>query len=223
MNVHMTMHCYKLCLVILLLLLCHFKCIFVNSNRLYIHQFPQESEHLKMPQTVLFSIYMGEIKYPHMPLLLESMRWNPMIHFKVINIIPKDSNLADRMITLQQTMQVKNFEIITVSLEEWSSRVKNSLGIDVAFTMKWYYKMCDYKPIIAYLFPEHTGPEYKYWGFADMDVIWGNFTRFAGWFQGQPFVISGICVFLSLFTLILFYLSCLIFHQILDVNTHHMF
>lgn len=81
---------------------------------------------------------------------------------------------------------------MSVSVEEWRDRVKDRLGIDVPFTMEWYYKMCDYKPMIAHLFPEHSGSEYKYWGFVDMDVVWGNFTKFAGWFQGQPFIISGM-------------------------------
>jgi hypothetical protein len=38
------------------------------------------------------------------------------------------------------------------------------LGINVPFTKKWFYKLCDYKPTLAYLFPEMfeiDGP-YKY-------------------------------------------------------------
>jgi hypothetical protein len=161
------------------------------STRLYEHQFPPGSEYLALPRIALFSVYMGELKYAHMPLLLESMRWNPQVDFKVINIIEKDSGQADRFLHLVKKMSVPNLAAVVLTMEEWSHRVEKRLNISVDFNMKWSYKMCDYKPILAYLFPEHSGSEYIYWGFGDLDVVWGNFTRFAGWFQGQHFVITG--------------------------------
>lgn len=54
--------------------------------------------------------------------------------------------------------------------------------------------------MLGYLFPEYTNKttsaldatlHYQYWGYADLDVIWGSYQRFAHWFQGQfPFVVS---------------------------------
>jgi hypothetical protein len=63
--------------------------------------------------------------------------------------------------------------------------------------------MCDYKPVLPYLFPHLVKPEHKYWGYVDMDVVWGNWTRFAHLFQGQPIVRSGFWHSNGLFTFFL--------------------
>lgn len=165
--------------------------ILSHAKRFYDHQFSPESSHLQMPPTVVFSSFMGKITYPHMPLLLESMRWNSMVHFKIINIIRKGSNDSYDIVKLANEMNISNVQVVVISIDDWIIRVKDRLNIDIPFTMAWSYKMCDFKPVLAHLFPEFTGPEYKYWGFGDMDLVWGNFSRFAGWFQGQAFVISG--------------------------------
>lgn len=39
---------------------------------------------------------------------------------------------------------------------------------------------------MAYLFPELARNDtYKYWGYADLDNIWGNISRFSHWFQPE--------------------------------------
>jgi hypothetical protein len=75
-------------------------------------------------------------------------------------------------------------------MSEFSELVHRRLNISVQLDSSWYYKMCDFKPTLAYLFPELAHKDtYQYWGFGDMDVIWGNISRFSHWFQGQyPFV-----------------------------------
>jgi len=164
-----------------------------SSKRVYVDQFPSGSEHLQFPPTILFHIYMGHMKYPHLPLLLESMRWNPKVQFVLINVIEEGSTDADDIKNLVIKMGVPNFHVEAVTFGGFSARIKDKLGIDVTFTKDWYYKMCDYKPTLAHLFPDIMAKgSYKYWGYGDLDVIWGNFTRFSHWFQGDyPFVISG--------------------------------
>ena len=66
-----------------------------GNQRLYDHQFPAGSENMVLPPTVMFSIYMGKVKYMHLPLLLESMRWNANVQFVLINIIEEGSKDAD--------------------------------------------------------------------------------------------------------------------------------
>ena len=171
----------------------------VRSERVYVDQFPPGSEHLILPKIILFSIYMGKLKYNHLPLLLESMRWNPKVQFTLINLIEDNSPQDVAEITqLKQDMGITNFHVEVVTLSEMRKLVKARLDIDVPFEADWFYKMCDYKPTLAYLFPNllatTDGEAYRYWGYGDLDVIWGNFTRYAGWFQGDPmypFVISG--------------------------------
>ena len=165
-----------------------------DKKRVYVDQFPPGTEHFKMPPTVLFSVYMGKLKYPHLPLLLESMRWNPQVTFQLINIIEDGSNQADDIVALgQKKMAVDNFKVKVVTISELRERVRDRLKIDVPFDKTWYYKMCDYKPTMAHLFPELASNQtYKYWGYGDLDVIWGNFSRFSHWFQGNyHFIISG--------------------------------
>lgn len=192
-------------LLVVSICLLHLRLVSANKNeRFYkVHeQFIEFNGTYILPKIVLFTIYMGKLKYPHVALLLESMRWNPMVDFKLINIIKAGSGDSDSIIELKKRQNVENFYVITVTLEEFRERVKDRLGLDIPYTYEWYYKMCDYKPVIGHLFPEliytqkssnggnDTSP-YKYWGYGDMDLIWGNFSRFAHWFQGQPFVITG--------------------------------
>lgn len=61
-----------------------------------------------MPPTVLFSIFMGKISYPHLPLLFESMKWNgPTVQFRIINIIPKGSDYSKDVLALRDSLQAR--------------------------------------------------------------------------------------------------------------------
>jgi hypothetical protein len=164
-----------------------FSCIILSSvsSFHYLNQFEDGSEQLRLPQIVFFSIYMGRVAYKHMPLLLESMRWNQNVNFILINIV-QSSHHASKLIRLKQHLNVQNFYVRVVSFEEFSNIVEKKLGIRIQFDESWYYKMCDFKPTLPYLFPELSDPQiYKYWGFGDMDLIWGNISRFSHWFQGS--------------------------------------
>jgi hypothetical protein len=94
---------------------------------------------------------------------------------------------------LSKELNVLNFKLQIVTITEFTTRVKKYLDIDVKFTSEWYYKMCDYKPTLAVLFPEFfEDKKYLYWGYNDMDVIWGSFNSFAHLFQGNyTYIISG--------------------------------
>lgn len=39
------------------------------------------------------------------------------------------------------------------------------------------YKLCDYKPTYGYVFSEYLS-EYDFWGFCDIDLIWGDIRQF---------------------------------------------
>jgi hypothetical protein len=86
----------------------------------------------------------------------------------------------------------RNIIIKPMTYSELSARVREKLGIHVSFNSSWYYKICDYKPTFAHLFPEifenglrkHRTP-YKFWAYGDIDVIWGNFRHFSHLFHGQ--------------------------------------
>jgi hypothetical protein len=164
-----------------------------KKPRAYEKQFPDGSENLPMPGLVLFSIFMGEIHYPHVPFLLASMKWNPDIKFVVINIYNESKTSLSQWKQHVREHDVPNLYIEYLSHKQFSDVVKDRLNVDVPLTDEWYYKLCDFKPTLAYLFPQHTNEAlYKYWGYADLDVVWGNISRFSYLFQnGRPFVISG--------------------------------
>lgn len=175
-----------------------------DSKRIYKQgeQFPQGSDKLPLPHMLVFSVYMGTMKYEYTELTLSSMRFNPQVHYVLIQVVEDAKSVeADGIKSLAAKIAVPNFEVKIQTMEEWRLRIKDRLGIDVPFDKTWFYKLCDYKPVLGYLFPEYSNRTvvgkpteyfYKYWGYADLDVIWGSFQRYAAWFQGRfPFVISG--------------------------------
>merc|ERR550537_1334752 len=115
---------------------------------------------------------------------------NKHIDYVVINI---DGGDGGGFAKAAEKYNLPNLFIKHLTIDEFRERVKDRLDIDVPFTSDWYYKLCDYKPTLAHLFPEVSdSQDYKYWGFADLDVVWGNTTRFAHLFQGQyPIVQAG--------------------------------
>jgi hypothetical protein len=119
------------------------------------------------------------MSYPWLPLLFESMRWNgPLVEFVIINVIKEGSNDAEEIIRLKESHAVINLHIVVLTIAEFSKLVHEKLGITVNMAPDWYYKLCDFKPVLAYLFPEYASEDkFKYWGYGDNDVIWGNFSR----------------------------------------------
>lgn len=122
------------------------------------------------------------------------MKYNPKVQFNLINIVEDDlENTPQKLDVLKSRLGVSNFVITRIGISKFRNLVFDKLGIDIPFNSSWYYKLCDFKPTLAYLFPE-LSPEdkYAYWGYVDMDVIWGNFSRYAYLFQGNyPVIISG--------------------------------
>lgn len=134
-----------------------------DSKRVYREgeQFPKGSEHLLFPPTAQFSIFMGEVKYQHLPLLFESMRWNPTVQFILINIIQDGSNQADKLLKLKNSMDIPNIHVEVIPISKFKTLVNTKLGLNTTMDATWYYKMCDFKPVLAFLFPDLV-PETKY-------------------------------------------------------------
>ena len=141
------------------------------TKRLYTHQFDQKYIHIDIKPIILFTIYMGKLKYRHLPLLLESMRYNPKVQFTLLNIVENKID-SDHVFEIKKQMQIDNFVVHSITLPEFSHIVNTKLGLNVNMTSSWYYKLSDYKPALGYLFSELCTDNFKYWGFADMDVIW---------------------------------------------------
>ena len=55
--------------------------------------------------------------------------------------------------------------------------MKNIIYKKIGTHLKSVYKLCDYKPTYGYLFEEYI-KEYKFWGYCDVDVIFGDLSKF---------------------------------------------
>ena len=166
------------------------------------HQFPNNSENIILPPILLYSIYMGEVNYDYIEYTLESMRYNSKVDFVIINILEdiKTSNHTFKNHLKHHYNRIpinkNNIHVHEITIRDFSYLVYSKLNIPVHHHMNssWYYKMCDYKPTLAYLFPEYLKKkDFLYWGYADLDLIWGNITKFSHLFYNHtfPIVISG--------------------------------
>jgi hypothetical protein len=121
------------------------------------------------------------------------MKYNPNIDFILIHI---SDSLSDFMMIqqLKKKLSIKNFKILKFNFYSFNKLISNKLNITINVNESWYYKMNDFKPTLGYLFSHilENYPQESFWGYCDMDIIWGNVTRFSYWFQGDyPIVITG--------------------------------
>lgn len=67
-----------------------------------------------------------------------------------------------------------NIKIVNTSFQELVKKIKNKLGNVV---INKPYKLCDYKPCYGCIFEDDIA-DYDYWGFCDIDLIFGNLESF---------------------------------------------
>ena len=93
---------------------------------------------------------------------LKSIEANQTINW----LIPTDCNIPEKY--------PKNIEFIKMSFHEINAMFNEKLGFDVALN---YRKFCDLKPTYGHVFGEEI-KDYDFWGFCDMDIIWGNVRKY---------------------------------------------
>lgn len=97
------------------------------------------------------------------PFYLESCRWNPTIDWLFFTDCPIPNNSPP------------NVRFIDLSYSEYQQLISKRLNIN--FEVKSAYKLCDIKPTYGFLHQEYlTG--YDYFGFGDIDVIYGDIRTF---------------------------------------------
>ena len=83
---------------------------------------------------------------------------------------------------------LSNVKVHGVSLRDFKGLLRTKLGLEHPMqnaSETWARKLPDMKMLSALLFGQFLTPRHRYWGYCDMDVIWGNVSRFAHWFQGD--------------------------------------
>ena len=99
-------------------------------------------------------------------LFLNSCERNPDIDWTIVTDNKKEYRYPE------------NVHIVYSQFSEVQERIRRgfvSLGIKPY--IEEVYKLCDYKPTYAYIFPELV-EGYDYWGYCDVDVIYGNIRKF---------------------------------------------
>jgi hypothetical protein len=86
-----------------------------------------------------------------------------------------------------------NIKVVPITVAEFKATVKAKLDIDHPMqetSEEWARKLPDFKPVVAHLFRESLLPKHKYWGYCDLDLIRGNVSHYAHWFQGEHPVVK---------------------------------
>src|SRR5690554_2535524 len=112
---------------------------------------------------VFIIIYLGEFPW-YFPYFLKSCAFNPDIDFKIFG----DNNIPP-------SVKPSNVELINYSLDQFNKDAAIALSIDIK--LREAYKLCDFKPAYGYIFAEYI-KEYDFWGYCDIDLIFGNVRRF---------------------------------------------
>jgi hypothetical protein len=116
------------------------------------------------PWLILLCFYFG--KWPAwMNFFVESCRWNPDVHWRFYTDCGEPENRAG------------NIDYVPISFDDYKALARARLGI--AFDPLHPYKLCDLRPALGFLHEQDT-IGYPYFGYADIDVIYGNIASFYG-------------------------------------------
>jgi hypothetical protein len=100
---------------------------------------------------------------------------------------------ADDARLLLDKLAIRNVLLQVVTVSEFKSLLKRMLNIDHPMTHTteaWARKLPEFKMLVAYLFPERLEPRHRFWGYADLDLVWGDLSRYSPWFSGRYSVVK---------------------------------
>lgn len=68
-----------------------------------------------------------------------------------------------------------NIKLIPFTLDNFNALASQKLGLKISVTEP--YKLCDFKPLYGVMFENYL-KEYVFWGYCDIDVVFGNIRKF---------------------------------------------
>lgn len=68
-----------------------------------------------------------------------------------------------------------NLKFVDVSIEDMTVLFSNTIGVKI--NIQHPVKFCDLKPTYGHVFEEYL-KDYDFWGFCDIDIIWGDIRKF---------------------------------------------
>lgn len=94
---------------------------------------------------------------------LKTCEKNSDIEFYIFSDIKLDFKLPE------------NVKLFSMTLNEIKNRISEIVGFECCLNNA--YKLCDYKPAYGEIFQDYISA-FEYWGFCDMDLLWGNIREF---------------------------------------------
>ena len=85
---------------------------------------------------------------------------------------------VDIYIFTDQTIEASYYENVFVenmSFDDFAEKVQSAFDFEIS--LKRPYKICDFRPAFGNIFASLL-ESYDFWGYGDMDVIWGSFENF---------------------------------------------
>jgi len=116
------------------------------------------------PWLIMLCFYFG--RWPAwINFFIESCKWNPDVRWRIYTDCGEPENRAD------------NVECVPVGFQEYQALARRRLGVN--FTADHPYKLCDLRPCLGFIHePDIAG--YPYFGYGDIDVIYGRIASFYG-------------------------------------------
>jgi len=121
--------------------------------------------HLKKEIKSAFVVtWFGELPY-WFSYFLKSCEYNPLYDWLIFSDALPPNNIPS------------NVKFIKFDLQEFNKLASDKLNRNVEITNA--YKLCDFKSLYGFIYEEYL-TKYDYWGFCDIDVIWGDINKFFG-------------------------------------------
>lgn len=116
----------------------------------------------KQLSVCIISVYFGKF-LNYVKLWIKSCEHNPTIDFLLV---------TDQIITYPLP---QNIHVVPYTLQKMQQKAAEIFGFNAHLNRP--YKCCDYKPIYGSIFSEQL-TKYDYWGYCDMDVLFGDIRSF---------------------------------------------
>lgn len=118
---------------------------------------------------------MVQMPYPEICLIAAYFGRLPN-YFDLWKLSAERNNFIDFFLVTDATEETlgplpENIKLIRMTMEQFRLHAEAKLKTKVSITRA--YKICDLKPTYAKLFEDQI-QKYKFWGYCDLDVIWGD-------------------------------------------------
>lgn len=116
-----------------------------------------------MKKAVFIIPYFGEV-----PIYVEAWYKSALLNDSFNFLIISDNEEFKKYECNNITVNISTFE-------DFKQRIQNKFEFDICLNKP--YKLCDYKPVYGRVLKDEIS-DYEYWGFCDMDMIFGNLSTF---------------------------------------------